>query len=154
MPGNEMMFSVSLNGLLLAVLIVVAIVALVYLIKVLAKASKAVDAVSELLEKNKEELDAALKTIPTITGKTDQALGQVSKILDQSSPDIVDTISGAKDTVISVSRLTTDAADTVEYLAATAIDTADSLSSGVTKTNSTLGYVREIAKIVKDVIGR
>ena len=152
--GNDLVFSVSLTGLLLTVLIIVAIVALIFLIKVLSKASKAVEAISEVLEKNKEELDATLKTVPAVAGKADEARGQVTNILESSSPDIVDSISGARDTIINVSRLSTDAADTVEYLATTAIDTADSLSSGVSKTNSTLGYVREIAKIARDVVGR
>ena len=152
MQTNDFVFTVSLTGLLLGILIIAAIVAIVWLIKVLSKVSKTMDVVSDLVDHNKEELDLVFKTIPQVTGKVDKTLDQANQILDHSSDEITESIASLKSTLVNASRLSEDAVDTVEYLSRTAIDAADTLTGGVAQTHSTLSYVKEIAKIVRDIV--
>lgn len=151
------MITISLQGILQLlgiILIIVAIVAVVVLIKVLSNVNKSVESVSTLLDKNKDELESALRSIPVLTAQLQDSLTQVNEILDHSSESIVESIAQTKNTLVNATRISADVADTVEYVATTAVDTADMISSGVGKSNSTLGYIREIATVVRDLVSR
>ncbi len=152
MPTNEFTFTFTLNGLLIAILVIVAIVALVFLISVLMKLSKTLGSVSEIVSKNQEELDKTIKTLPEITSKLNSSIDNVDMILAQSSPDIVESIGQVRDTLVNATRLSSDVADSVEYIATTAIDTVDSVSSGFSKSASQMGYVKEIVDVIRNVI--
>lgn len=152
MPENQFILSFTLTGLLVALLCIAAIVALVYLIIMLARISKAAGALADILERNRSGLSDTLATLPGISKKVESTLDRVDGILTTSSDDISDTISGARDTMENVARLSADAADSIEYIATTAIDTADTLSSGLSKSASQLGYIREVIDIIRGLI--
>lgn len=149
---SQFTLTFTIPELLLAVLCLVGIVALVYLIVVLAKLSKTLGALATVIDSNKKELDKTLKDLPEVTSHLNSTLTQVDGILKNSSPEIEETITGVKDTMINTARLTSDVSDTVEYVATSAIDTVDSLSSGLSSSAASFGYIKEIVEFLRAVL--
>lgn len=151
------MITISLQGvlqLLGIVLVVIAIVAVAMLIRVLKNVAEMTDAIGKVVKDHTDDLDTTIASIPEITHSAQNSIRQVNSILDRSSDDIVDSLKEVKSTLVNATRMTTDVADTVEYVGSAAVDTADFISSGVNRGNSTLSYIRQIAQVVRDVLNK
>lgn len=152
MPRDQFVLSFSFTGLLVALLCIAGIVALVVLIQVLLKAGKIVSALSNVVEDNKKELDATLKELPELAANIKSTTASANQLLDANNANISESISAAKTTLVNASRISGDAADGFEYVATSIVDTADSLTSGLSESASKLGYIREIVDIVRSII--
>lgn len=151
MNNSNLVFTVSLWEILLIVLLLVAIGALVYLVKALKNFSSMTNNVSLLLEKNKEELDSSIKSLPVITNQLEETLNRVNDLLDESGDDITSSISELRQGLENVNRISNDAADTVEYVAATAIDAADIVSDGLNRSSNGIEKAFDTYKRLKDL---
>lgn len=149
---NNLTLTVSVQDVLLFALLVLLIVAVFVLIQVLKNIKTVTSTLQEVVDKNSEELDAAVKSIPVLTERLDHTLDKVNTILDDSSDSIVESLAQAKTTLQNANRLSSDVADTVQYVATTAVDTADLISSNINRGNSTLNYAKEILRVVRDVL--
>lgn len=152
MNGNQLIISFSLNDLLLGLLCIAGIVALVFLILVLSKLSRTASALAQLFEQNQKSLDQTLEALPGVAKQGQEALTKVNDLLEQSSPNLVDSVGEVKKTLGNMTRLTSDVSDTVEYVAASAVDTVDSVTQGLSSSAASLGYIKEVIDILRGVL--
>lgn len=147
--NNTFVISFTILDMLLALLVIAAIVAVVYLIIVLSGLSKTMKGVQKLVEDNQENLSATLKTLPGISSNLETTLDHVNTLVSQTEPDVVHIVSDVRKVTDKANKISGDVADTVEYFALSAVDTVDSLTSGVNKTTSAIATVQEIVQLVR-----
>lgn len=152
--NSNLIFTVSLWEVLMIILILISIGAVYYLLicfKNLAQLSKNA---SNLLEKNKEELDASIKSLPAISNQLEEGMDKLNKLLDNSSDDISKSIGELRQGLEHVNRLSQDAADTVEYVSTTAIDAADLFSDSLFRGSSNIEKIYEAIKRISKLFIR
>lgn len=157
--SNQFVLSFTVEGVLLALLAIAGIVCLVLLAKVLLSVSKTLKTMNTIVNDNQAHIDQTIQSLPGLMTKVDTsideantALKEVNHLLITSEPALLKTIDGVGDTVTNVSKLSTNVNDTVEYLAMSAVDTADSVSSKVSSAGSTFSYVKEVVDIIRNFI--
>ena len=144
--------SFSLSEALLAILLIVAIVALVFLIKVLMGLSKTMDVVQKIASDNKESIDATIVKLPSIVGSADSLLVKADGLVDELKPQIVDTLVEVKGITKNANKLSTDAADTVEYVVSSAVDTMHSVNKGVSSATDYVDIIKSILEAIKNFV--
>lgn len=142
----------SLAELLLALLVIVGIVVLVLLAKVLLSLSKTMTVLNKVVEDNQENINESLKFLPSISNSADGILKEAKVMVTEVKPNLVSTITEVQGITTNVNKLSGDAVDTVEYVAMTAVDTMDNLTTGVSSATDYIALIKNILESIKSVL--
>ena len=144
--------SFSLLDILIGLLVIAGIVVLVLLAKVLFSLSKTLKAVSAVVEDNKTNLDSSLANLPSITKSVGSMLTEADGMVKEVKPNLVVTLREVEGITTDVHKLSTDAVDTGEYVAMTAVDTIDNINTGVSSATDYVALIKSILESVKSIL--
>lgn len=150
--ATQFNLSFTFKDILIVLLLIAAIAVLVLLAKVLFSVSKTLKTVNGLVEDNKDSLDRTLADLPGITNKVDGILVEADGLVKEIKPNLVVTLGEVEGISKDVHRLSTDAVDTVEYVAMTAVDTVDNITTGVSSATNYIELGKSILTSIKSFI--
>lgn len=151
--------TLTVQGMFQLLLYLVGIGAIIFLIMVLRNASKILGQISDLVEKNREELDTTIKQLPEITANVNAITKEVDILLNDVSPSInqllenVNSVSGKVEHMAAVIDETTEkVGGTVDVVTDSIAETALSFQYNTQDITDYIQIIKEVIKNVKSIM--
>lgn len=132
------------------ILSILGILALVFLVLVLVKLNKLLGSAQDILDKNSNNIDQVIDKLPSIASQANDLVNNINGIV--TDPNLKMAIAKVNDTMTNVNSISDDIRDTVNYVGVTAVDSVDTIGSGVASITDYSSLVMDVIDIVKNVI--
>ena len=139
----------TLSDLLYTLLILAGIAALIALAVFLLNLVKTLKKVNQILDDNEKDIQRVVSDLPGITQNVNAITTEANTLISSVGPDVQNIVGSAKHVVSNVENTALQVTDTVGLVTDSVADTALNLKHNVSSAQDYLGFVTEVADIVR-----